>query len=90
MSPPTGYKEKMKDCFCDIPTKDAYTESNDEKTLDKHRLRYIPQSNACNLPKCQTYENQGKIQWMESCPRLKNTPESPLDSKEIKPANQGD
>jgi len=35
----------------------------------------------------QTYENQGKIQWTESCPRLKETPESPLDSKKIKPVN---
>ena len=84
MSPLTGYDEKMKDCSCDAPTKDAYSESN-EKTSDKCKLRDSPQSNACNPLKSQTCENQGKIQWVESCPRLKETPESPLDNKEIKP-----
>ena len=44
----------------DTPAKDAYTESNDEKTLDKLKLRDILQSNSCNLPKCQSHENQEK------------------------------
>ena len=53
MSPLTEYNEEMKDCFCDTPTKDAYAESDEEKTLDKRKLRDSPQSNACNLLKSQ-------------------------------------
>lgn len=44
----------------DTPAKDAYTEPNDEKTVDKLKLRDILQSNSCNLPKGQSHENQEK------------------------------
>ena len=71
MSPPTEYNEKMKDCFCDTATKDAYAESNDEKTLDKCKLRDSPQSNGCNL--------------LES--NLRKPRKNSMDRKAIKPVD---